>query len=143
MAAGKPIGWSNIADGRVQPHCIVIVNKAFDNSNAVRLGKRTAWPKAIGFEALVPSLDFSVTLRVKGRGLDMGQAGQADKLCTSPEKTDTKINLSVTSYEFGPCEESVHLEADTTLGFNLLFFSFFFEKVLLCASQVASYPFGV
>ena len=63
--------------------------------------------------------------------------------CTSPEKTDTKINLSVTSYEFGPCEESVHLEADTTLGFNLLFFSFFFEKVLLCASQVASYPFGV
>ena len=80
MAAGKPIGWSNIADGRVQPHCIVIVNKAFDNSNAVRLGKRTAWPKAIGFEALVPSLDFSVTLRVKGRGLDMGQAGQADKL---------------------------------------------------------------
>jgi len=67
----------------------------------------------------------------------------ANARCTSPEKTDTKINLSVTSYEFGPCEESVHLEADTTLGFNLLFFSFFFEKVLLCASQVASYPFGV
>jgi hypothetical protein len=41
--------------------------------------------------------------------------------CTSPEKTDTKINLSVTSYEFGPCKENVHLEADTTLGFNLLF----------------------
>jgi hypothetical protein len=35
------------------------------------------------------------------------------------------------------------LRQSNTLGFNLLFFSFFFEKVLLCASQAASYPFGV
>jgi hypothetical protein len=34
----------------------------------------------ISFKALVPSLDFTVTLWVIGGGLDMGQAGQTDKL---------------------------------------------------------------
>ena len=30
VAPGKPIGRGNIADGRVQPHGVVMVNKALD-----------------------------------------------------------------------------------------------------------------
>src|SRR5262245_29739297 len=64
----------------MQPHGVVVVNEAFDKASGILLGKRAARPDAISFEALVPSLDFTVTLRVIGRGLDMGQASQTDKL---------------------------------------------------------------
>jgi hypothetical protein len=47
------------ADGRVQPHGVVMINEAL-KSSAILLGKRAAWPETIGFEALVPSLDFTV-----------------------------------------------------------------------------------
>jgi len=30
VTAGEPIGRGNIADGRVQPHGVVMVNKALD-----------------------------------------------------------------------------------------------------------------
>jgi len=80
VAAGKPISWGNIADGRVQPHSVVVVNEALDKASAILLGKRAAWPETVDFEALVPSLDFTVALRVVRRGFDMGQPGQADKL---------------------------------------------------------------
>ena len=64
----------------MQPHGVVVVNEAFDKASGILLGKRAARPDAISFETLVPSLDFTVTLRVIGRGLDMGQASQTDKL---------------------------------------------------------------
>ena len=64
----------------MQPHDVVVVNEAFDKASGIPLGKRATRPDAIRFEALLPSLDFTVTLRVIGRGLDMGQAGQTDKL---------------------------------------------------------------
>jgi len=59
----------------MQPHGVVVVNEAFDKASGIVLGKRTTRSDAISFEALVPSLDFldfTVTLRVIGRGLDMG-----------------------------------------------------------------------
>ena len=80
VAAGESISRGYIADGRMQPHGVIMVNEVLDKSSAILLGKRTAWPETVDFEALVPSLDFTVTLRVIGRGLDMGQAGQTDKL---------------------------------------------------------------
>jgi hypothetical protein len=80
MAAGETISWGNIANGRVQPHSVVIVNEALDKSSGILMGERAAWPETIDFEALVPSLDFSVALWVVWRGSDMGQPGHADKL---------------------------------------------------------------
>ena len=62
----------------MQPHGVVIVNETLDNSSAILLGKRTAWPETIDFEALMPSLDFTVALRVIRGGSDMGQSGQTD-----------------------------------------------------------------
>jgi hypothetical protein len=35
VAAGEPISWGNIADGRVQPHPVVMVNEALDKSSAI------------------------------------------------------------------------------------------------------------
>jgi hypothetical protein len=68
VAAGEPISRGNMTDGRVQPHGVVMLNEALDKPSGIRMGKRTAWPETIGFEALVPSLDFPVALRVvKGR----------------------------------------------------------------------------
>ena len=75
VAAGKPISRGNIADGRMQPHGVVMVNEVLDKSSAILLGKRTAWPETVDFEALVPSLDFPVALRVVRGGFDMGQTG--------------------------------------------------------------------
>ena len=75
VAAGESISRGNITDGRVQPHGVVMVNEAIDKSSAILLGKRTAWPETIDFEALVPSLDFSVALRIVRGGFDMGQTG--------------------------------------------------------------------
>ena len=83
VTGSEPISRGNIGDGRMQPHGVVVVNEAFDKASGIVLGKRTTRSDAISFEALVPSLDFldfTVTLRVIGRGLDMGQAGQTDKL---------------------------------------------------------------
>jgi hypothetical protein len=37
-----------------------MVNEVLDKSSAILLGKRTAWPETVDFEALVPSLDFPV-----------------------------------------------------------------------------------
>ena len=73
LTAGEPISWGNIADGRVQPHSVVVVNEALDKSSAILLGKRTAWPETIDFEALVPSLDFTVGM---GRELHPMQSVQ-------------------------------------------------------------------
>ena len=55
VAAGKAISWGNIADGRVQPHSVVVVNEVLDKSSAILLGKRAAWPETVDFEALVPA----------------------------------------------------------------------------------------
>jgi hypothetical protein len=69
-AASRSAGV-NVTDGRVQPHGVVMVNEVLDKSSAILLGKRTAWPETIGFEALVPPLDFPVALRVVRGGFDM------------------------------------------------------------------------
>ena len=58
MAAGETISWGNIANGRVQPHSVVIGNEALDKSSGILMGERAAWPETIDLEALVPSLDF-------------------------------------------------------------------------------------
>jgi hypothetical protein len=60
VAPGKPIGRGNIADGRMQPHGVVMVNEAFNKSCGIRLGKRATRPEAISFKALVPAFDFPV-----------------------------------------------------------------------------------
>jgi hypothetical protein len=60
VAAGEPIGRGNIADGRMKPHGVVVVNEALDKSSGILLGKRAARPEAISFEALVPAFDFPV-----------------------------------------------------------------------------------
>jgi hypothetical protein len=75
LAPGETISWGDIANGRVQPHGVVMVNEALDKSSGILLGERAARPETIGFEALVPSLDFTVALRVVRRGFDMGQPG--------------------------------------------------------------------
>ena len=80
VAAGESSGRGNVADGRMQPHGVVVVNEALDKSSGILLGKRAAKPEAISFEALVPAFDFPVALWVIGGGFDMGQPGQADKL---------------------------------------------------------------
>jgi hypothetical protein len=58
VAAGEPTSRGNIADGRVQPHAVVMVNETLDQSSAILLAKRTAWPETIDLEAPVPSFDF-------------------------------------------------------------------------------------
>jgi hypothetical protein len=45
VAARKPISRGNIADGRVQPHGVVMVNEALDESSGILLGKRAAGPE--------------------------------------------------------------------------------------------------
>ena len=79
VAAGEPISRGNIPDGRVQPHGVVMGNEALDKSSCILLGKGAAWPERIEFEAAVPSLDFTVALRVIRGGSDMGQSGQTVK----------------------------------------------------------------
>jgi hypothetical protein len=54
-------------------------NEALDKSSCILLGKGAAWPERIEFEAAVPSLDFTVALRVIRGGSDMGQSGQTVK----------------------------------------------------------------
>jgi hypothetical protein len=54
-------------------------NEALDKSSCILLGKGAAWPETIEFEAAVPSLDFTVALRVIRGGSDMGQSGQTVK----------------------------------------------------------------
>ena len=58
MAAGETISWGNIANGRVQPHSVVMVNEALDKSSGILLGERAAWPETIDFEALVAIARF-------------------------------------------------------------------------------------
>ena len=65
-APGKPIGRGDIADGRMQPHGVVMVNEAFNKSCGIRLGKRATRPEAISFKALVPAFCHDV-LRSKCR----------------------------------------------------------------------------
>jgi hypothetical protein len=40
MAAGETISWGNIANGRVQPHSVVMVNEALDKSSGILLGEQ-------------------------------------------------------------------------------------------------------
>ena len=80
VAAGEPISRGNIADGRVQPHGVVMGNEALDKASGILLGKWATRPETISFEALMPSLDFPVALRIVRGGFDMRQPGQADKL---------------------------------------------------------------
>ena len=56
-----------------------MVNEALDQSSGNLLAEGAAWPETIDFEALMPSLDFTVALRVVRGGCDMGQPAQADK----------------------------------------------------------------
>jgi hypothetical protein len=42
LAAGETISWGDIANGRVQPHSVVMVNEALDKSSGILLGERVA-----------------------------------------------------------------------------------------------------
>jgi hypothetical protein len=64
---------------KLQSHGVVMGNEALDKSSCILLGKGAAWPERIEFEAAVPSLDFTVALRVIRGGSDMGQSGQTVK----------------------------------------------------------------
>ncbi len=64
VAAGEPIGRGNVADGRVEPHGVVMVNEALDKSSAILLGKRAAWPETIDFEAQVPAFHWVSPLSI-------------------------------------------------------------------------------
>ena len=39
VAAGKPIGRGSVADGRMKPHGVVMVNEALDKPSGILLSK--------------------------------------------------------------------------------------------------------
>jgi hypothetical protein len=60
VVAGEPIGWTNIANGRVESHGIVVIDETLDEPSGILLGRRAARTEAISFETLVPAFDFPV-----------------------------------------------------------------------------------
>jgi hypothetical protein len=66
---------------KLQSHGVVMGNEALDKSSCILLGKGAAWPERIEFEAAVPSLDFTVALRVIRGGSDMGSVRPDGQEC--------------------------------------------------------------
>src|SRR4029077_15981225 len=61
---GKTVPAAFLPLRKLQSHGVVMGNEALDKSSCILLGKGAAWPERIEFEAAVPSLDFTVALRV-------------------------------------------------------------------------------
>src|ERR1700722_3016564 len=69
----------DIADGRVQSDAVVVGHVFGDDSFRLVEGKRHTHSDAFPFESFVPTFDLAVGLRIVGRSLDVGHAGDADE----------------------------------------------------------------
>lgn len=66
--AGKFVSRGDVADRRVKAHGVVVFDEASDQATSVLEVQGNPWADAILFKGFVPELDFSVALRVVGRG---------------------------------------------------------------------------
>jgi hypothetical protein len=74
----------DVPDRGVQALVVVVVNVTGDDPSCVGQRKRRLGADALALEGLMETLDFSVALRVVGRGSHMGHAADPDELLEVP-----------------------------------------------------------
>ena len=80
VSSFEAILGSDVADGAVQADVVVVGGEvAHDASGVVERGGNLL-ADAVGLEGFVPAFDLAIGLRVVGRCLDVGHAGDADEL---------------------------------------------------------------
>ena len=77
--AEKFVLGSDVADGGVQAHGVVVFDEPGDEAAGLIEVERGAWADAVGFERFVPAFDLAVGLGVVGGGFHMGEPGDADE----------------------------------------------------------------
>lgn len=77
--AEKFVLGSDVADGGVQAHGVVVLDEPGDEAAGLFEVERGAGADAVGFERFVPAFDLAVGLGVVGGGFHMGEPGDADE----------------------------------------------------------------
>src|SRR5206468_1866339 len=75
----EPVLGGDVADGAVQADVVVVGDEIGDDAAGIVERQRHVNADAIAFDSLVPAFDLAVGLRIVGRGLDVGHAGDADE----------------------------------------------------------------
>lgn len=79
IAAVEFVVRGDVSDGAVESDGVVVGDEGVDGAAAVVVGERGLGAYGVGFEGLMPTLEFSVGLRVVRGGADVGHAGDADE----------------------------------------------------------------
>ena len=77
--ADKFVLGSDVSDGGVQAHGVVVLDEASDKAAGLFEVERSAGADAVGFERFMPAFDLAVGLGVVGGGFHMGEPGDADE----------------------------------------------------------------
>ena len=80
VPAVQSVHWSDVADGAVEPGCVVMRDVLCHKSPGIVKGKRRFRSDAFSFERLVISFKLAVRLRIIRRCLHVRHAGQPDEL---------------------------------------------------------------
>ena len=103
LAARHTVARGEVADGAVQTGVVVVVHEAGDGVAGLLKGGRLGDADGAALDGLVVALDFTVGLRIVGRGSDVGHAGDADEFLeveftvgsiVMPIATDGKFRVS-------------------------------------------------
>ena len=79
VPAGQPIHWGDVANGRMEPDMVVMMNKIANHPLGILECERSFRPDGLFFEGAMITFQFTVTLWVIGRAQDVGALPQADK----------------------------------------------------------------
>jgi len=79
MAADQAVDRSNVADGRVEPDMVVMVDKITNHPLGIFECQWGFGPDGLFFEGAVITFQFAIALWIIGRAQDMGTLPEADK----------------------------------------------------------------
>jgi hypothetical protein len=79
VPAGQPIHWGDVANGRMEPDMVVMVDKIANYPLGSLDSERGFRPDSLFFEGAMITFQFTVALWVIGRAQNMGALPQADK----------------------------------------------------------------
>ena len=80
MSAFESVLWSDIADGTVESHGVVVEDVIIDDSSGIFERERGKDADTFALEGFVPTFNFSIGLRIVWRGFDMSHAGDSNEL---------------------------------------------------------------
>ena len=93
---------SDVADGAVQPHRIVVIDVFFHHGARIVQRERRLRANAFAFDRLMPSLDLPVALRIVRRRPDVGHPANPDELLEIPRqklrpvvRDDSRVNVGI------------------------------------------------